>query len=162
MVGGAEEKSKIAAIFNKYKDIFDNLINSSDAKSSDHPDFPNWPGLIDKKSHNAPKSRDNSPTFSEEDHLNKDILITSLEPTSIIRDSQVYQRHNVATLSAKSERTQYEKGQQSRENGKSKRCGEDGEGERSRESHWRNKVNLVVRENSGSEASIYHHIIFKC
>ena len=74
----------------------------------------------------------------------------------------MHQRHDVATLGAKNRRAQYEKGQQGGEDRKGKRGGEDGEGERNGEGHWRNKVNLVVRENSDSEASIYYHIIYKC
>ena len=80
MVRGIEKKSEITAIFNKYKKTLDNLINSSDIESSNYPDSPNWLRLIDKKSYNILKSRDSSPTFSKEDCLNKNVLITSLEP----------------------------------------------------------------------------------
>ena len=86
-VGGVEEKSEIAAIFNKYKDTFDDFIASSDAKSPDYPDFPNRRRLIDKGSRNAPKSKNGFPTFLEEDCLDKDISITSSELTPTIRDS---------------------------------------------------------------------------
>lgn len=37
-------------IFNRYKNIFDNLINNSDLKS------PDWPDWMDEKSRNALKS----------------------------------------------------------------------------------------------------------
>ena len=83
---GMEEKSEIIVIFNKYKDTLNNLINNSDIKSPDYPDSPNWLGLIDKESCNGPKSRDGSPTFLKEDCLDKNILITSLEPTLKIWD----------------------------------------------------------------------------
>ena len=74
------EKSEITAIFNKYKDTLDDLIDSSDTESLDHPDSPNRPGLMNTKgSRNAPKSRNGLPTFLEEDCLDKDISITSLE-----------------------------------------------------------------------------------
>ena len=104
-VGGAEGKFEIAAIFNKYKDTLDDLIDSSDTKSPDYSDSPNWPGLIDTKgSRNAPKSKDGSPTFLEEDCLDEDLLIMLLEPASKIRDFQVHQRHDVITLDTKSGR----------------------------------------------------------
>ena len=80
MVGGAEEKSEIVAIPNKYKDTLDNLIDSSNTKSPNHPNSLNWLGLIDKGLRNAPKSRDGSSTFSKKDCLDKDISITSLKP----------------------------------------------------------------------------------
>ncbi len=80
-MGEVEEKSEITAIPNKYKDIFDNLIDNSDTESSNHSDSPNWPELINKWSHNTPKSRGGSPTFLEEDRLDEDISITLLEPT---------------------------------------------------------------------------------
>ena len=41
MVGEAEEKSEIAPILNQYKDTLDNLIDSSDTESPDHPDSSN-------------------------------------------------------------------------------------------------------------------------
>ena len=105
MIGGAEEKSEIEAIFNKYKNTFDDLIDSLDIESLDHLDSLNWPGLIDKGSRNAPKSKDGSPTFLEKDCLDKDISIISLESTLKIWDFQMYQYHDVATLGAKSEKT---------------------------------------------------------
>lgn len=48
-----EGNIKIAAIPNRYKNIFDNFIDSSNTK------FPNWPRPIDKKSRNVFKSRGN-------------------------------------------------------------------------------------------------------
>ena len=86
----------------------------------------------------------------------------SLEPALQIHDFQIHQRHNIANLGAKSGKTQYGKSQQSREDGKGKKGGEDGEGKRCRENHRENKINLVVKDNSGFEASMYHHIIYKC
>ena len=74
----------------------------------------------------------------------------------------MHQCHDVATLGAKSGRAQYEKGQQDRKDGKDKKGRKDGKGEKSRESYWGNKVNSVVKENCGSEASVYHYIIYKC
>ena len=72
---------------NKYKDTLDDLIDNSDTEFPDQPDSPDQPGLIDKGSHNAPRSRGNSPTFSEKDRLDKDVLITSLESAPKIRAS---------------------------------------------------------------------------
>lgn len=62
------------AISNKYKNTLDNFINNSDTKSLD------WPGLIDKGSHNMPKSKSSLTIFLEEYCLDKDISITLLEP----------------------------------------------------------------------------------
>ena len=76
-----EEKSEITAIFNKYKDTFDDFINSSDIKFLNHPDFSNRSKLIDTKgSRNAPKFKDGLSTFSKKNCLDKDIPIMSLEP----------------------------------------------------------------------------------
>ncbi len=68
------------AIPNKYKDTLDDLIDSSDTESLDHPNSPNRPGLIDKGSRNALKFRGGSPIFVEEDRLDEDVSIMSLEP----------------------------------------------------------------------------------
>ena len=59
-------------------------------------------------------------------------------------------------------RVQYGKSQQGGKNRKSKRGREDGEGERNGKGYQENKVNLVIRENSDSKASVYHHIIYNC
>ena len=104
VVQGAEGWSEIIAILNKYKDTLDDLIDSSDTKSPDHLNSPNWAKFIYKRLCNAPKSRNGSPTFLKKDCLDKDISITSLETTPKIEDSQVYQRHNIAPLGIKSER----------------------------------------------------------
>ncbi len=75
-----EGKSEIAAIPIKYKDTLNDFINSSDIESPDRPDSPDRPGLIDKGLRNALRSRGGSPTLSEEDRLDKDVPVTSLEP----------------------------------------------------------------------------------
>ncbi len=73
------------AISNKYKDTLDDLIDSSDIEFSDwpnspnRPDSPDWPGLFNKGSRNAPRSRGNSLTLLEEDYLDEDVLVTSLD-----------------------------------------------------------------------------------
>ena len=51
-----------------------------------HLDSPNWLRLIDKGSRNTLKSRDHLLTFLEEDHLDKDVLITSLDSALKILD----------------------------------------------------------------------------
>lgn len=61
MIGGAKKNSEIVAIFNRYKDTFDDLIDISDAES------PDWPGLIDKGLCNVPRSKDSPTGLSERD-----------------------------------------------------------------------------------------------
>lgn len=75
-----EGKSEIAVIFNNYKDTVDNLINSSDTKSLDWPDFPNRLKLIDKELRNTLKSKSGSLTLLGEDCLIEDVSIMSLKP----------------------------------------------------------------------------------
>lgn len=72
------------AILNRYKKIFDNLINSSDTESLDWSNFLDQPGLIDKGLYNMPRSRGGSPTFLQENHFDKNISIILLELVSII------------------------------------------------------------------------------
>ena len=45
--------------------------------------------------------------------------------------------------------------------GKDKGGRENGRGERGGGDHCGNKVNPMVGKNSGSEASVYHHIIYR-
>lgn len=66
-VGRVEEKSEIIAIFNKYKDTFDNLIDSSHTKSPDWLEFPNWSGPMNKDTCNISRSRNDSTNLSEKD-----------------------------------------------------------------------------------------------
>lgn len=99
-----ERKSKMAAIFNKYKDTFDDLINSSDTKFSNLSECLNWPELIDKGLCNASKSRSFSPSFLKENCLDKDTLVMALERAPKTRDFQVYKRNDIASLSSKSGR----------------------------------------------------------
>ena len=55
------------AIFNKYKNTLDDLIDSSNAES------PNWPGPIDKGSRNASRSENSLTELLEKDCLNKNV-----------------------------------------------------------------------------------------
>lgn len=68
-----EEKFEIAAISNNYKDILDDLTNSSDKK------FLDWVRQIDKRSCND-RSEGSSISHSKKDYClnNKDFLDTSL------------------------------------------------------------------------------------
>ena len=74
----------------------------------------------------------------------------------------MYKRHDIAPLDPRSGRAQYGEGQRGGEDGKDKRGGENGRGEMGGGGHCGNKVNPMVEESSGSEASIYHHIIYQC
>ncbi len=121
------------AILKKYKDTFDDLINSSNTKCQDLPKSQDWPGLINKGSQNAPMSRDGLPTLLEEDRLDEDVSVMSLELVRKIRASQVHQHHNVALFGLMYRKTQYVNSQRGEEDGKSKRNGENGKGERGEE-----------------------------
>lgn len=72
------------AISNKYRNTFDNLINTSDME------FLNWPGLNDKGSCNALKFESSSMGLLERDFLDKDVLDRSsqLAPKNV--DSQMH------------------------------------------------------------------------
>lgn len=65
-----------------------------------------------------PWSKGNSSTLSKEDCLDANILVAVLELVSRIQNFQVYQGHDVISLSPKNKRAQYEKSQKSRENKK--------------------------------------------
>lgn len=153
MVAEVEEKSEITTIPNRYKDTLNDLIDSSNIESSDWPNSSDRTGLINKGSCNTFRPSDGSSTLSKDDRLHDNISVTSLELMSRIQDFIIYQHHDVITFSPKSRRAQYRKGQRDRENRKGERGGED---------HQRNKVDLVVGESSGSEASVYYHIIYLC
>lgn len=62
-----EGKSDIAAIANKYKNIFDELIDSSDTEFLNQPGSRDWLRPIDKGTCNTPRSRSTSPSLLEED-----------------------------------------------------------------------------------------------
>ena len=66
------ENSEIVAIPNRYKDTLDDLIDSSD------PESPDWAGLIDKRSRNAPMSESTSSDLSERDCLDENLPDRSL------------------------------------------------------------------------------------
>lgn len=66
--------------------------------------------LIDKKLHNASKSKGSLIRLSEVDCLDKNISNRLSWLTLKTKDFQVHQYYNVAFLDPKSERSQYEKG----------------------------------------------------
>ena len=150
------------AISNKYKDIFDEFIDSSNTESSDQPKSPDWPGPIDKGTRNALRSRGALLSLLEEDCLDEDVLVTALERAPKTQNSQVYKCHNIILLGPKNGRIQYGKGQKSGEDEKDKKSGENGRVERGGRDYCRNKVNLVVEESSSFKLSVYHHIIYWC
>ena len=94
------------AISNKYKDTFDDLIDSSDTESSDQLESPNRLGPIDKETRNVPRSRGVLLSLSKEekDRLDEDVLITSLKLAPNTQDSQMYRRHDITSLGPKSGR----------------------------------------------------------
>ena len=118
---------------------------------------------MDKGTRNASRFKNALPSFleKEEDCLDKNILVTLLELAPKTQDSQVYKCHNVAPLGPKSRKALYGEGQRGEEDKKDKRGRENGKDERVGRGHHRNKVNPMVGESSGSEASVYHHIIYQ-
>lgn len=88
-----------------------------------------------------PRSRGGLIGFSEENHLNENIL--ALDRLSQLalksKNFQLHQRCDVALLDLKSGRAQYEKGQ---------KRGESSQG---------NEINPLVGRSIGSEVSIYHY-----
>lgn len=85
-----EEKSEIIVISNKYKDILNNLIDSSDTDFPDWLKTPNLPNSLDQlefidiKLYNVLKSKSGLPTLKKKDYLDKDVLVTLLELVSKI------------------------------------------------------------------------------
>ena len=145
MVRGAKGNSEIIAIPNRYKDTLSDLIDSSDAESLD------WLRPIDKVSRNTPMSEGSPTELLEGDCLDKDISNGSLRLAPKTRNSQVYQRHDIAPLGFKSRRSQY---------GRVQRGKEDGKGQKGGESHQEGKIKPVVIGNSGFEISVYYYIIY--
>ena len=109
------------------------------------------------------RSRGASPSLLEEEEgcLDKNILVTLLELSPKTQDFQMYKRHNILSLGPKSGRAQYGEGQRGGKNGKDKKGGENERSEKGRRDHCGNKVNLIVKKNSGFEASVYHHKIYR-
>lgn len=67
MIREAKEKSEIMAILNKYKDTFDNPIDSL------YPEFLDWPGLINEKLYNAPRFAGSLMGLLERNCLDKNV-----------------------------------------------------------------------------------------
>lgn len=87
------------AIPNKYKDTFNDFIDSLDIE------FPDWLKSIDKWSRNAFRSEDSSTRFYKGNCLNKNVSkkLSRLAPKT--RDSQVYQHYDVTLFDSKSGRS---------------------------------------------------------
>lgn len=75
--------SEIVAICNRYENILDEFINSSDPKS------PDWAGLIDERFRNAPMSKSNLTDLSVGDYLDEDLSDRSSQLALKIEDLQV-------------------------------------------------------------------------
>ncbi len=158
--GRVEKKSEITAIPNKYKNTLDDLIPSSVTESQDRTNSPDRPETINKRLCNPSRSRGGSPTLLEKDCLDKNVPVTSLEPTPKIRALQVHQRYDIAPFDSRSGRAQYENGQRGGKDRKGKRDRKNGKGEKDRESHRGNKIDPVLNKSSGFETSDYYHIIY--
>lgn len=126
-----EKKPKIMAIPNKYKDIYNNLIDSLDDKSSD------WLGLINKRSCNMPRFESSSIDLSKKNYYlnNKNILNTLLGLVSKIWNIQIYWYYNVGSFCLKKEKTQYKKSQRNKKYKKDKRDRKNKKGKRDKKSY---------------------------
>lgn len=77
-----KKKSEITVIFNRCKNTFDEVINSSDTKFSDWPDSStqlkslDWPEQINKGLYNTSRSGNSSLTLSKENCWNNNIPTT--------------------------------------------------------------------------------------
>ena len=96
------------------------FIDSSD------PEFPL--GLIDKEIYNISKSKSSSTDLSNEDCLDKNVLVSDRSSRLALktRDFQLHQHRDVALFVPKSRKAKYKKGQKRRKSG------------------WKNKINPVV------------------
>ena len=154
------------AIPNKFESIFDDLIDSSDRESPDQPESPNqpespdWPGPIDKKTRNTPRSKGALPNLLEEDCLDEDVLLMLLELVPETQNPLVYKCYDIASFDLKNGRTQYGEGQKGEKDGKDKRGRENGKDERDKRGHCRNKKKPMVGESNRFEASVYYHITY--
>lgn len=123
------ENSEIVAISNQYKDTLDDFIDSLDLESPDQS------GPIDERSYNALISEGNLADLLERIYLDKNLLDRSSWLAFKTGDSQIPQNRDVAPQAGY---------------GKSQRGGEDCQ---------KNKINPVIKENSSTEISVYHHEI---
>ena len=87
------------AICNGYKDTFNNLLDNSDTKSLD------WLRPINKRLHNTLISENSLTRLLKGDYLDKNILDRSLQLMPQIRDSEVYQPHDITIFGLKSGRS---------------------------------------------------------
>ena len=99
-------------------------------------------------------------SLSDEDCLDEDVSVMLLGLLPKIWDFQVEKRHDVASFGSKNRRAQDGEGKRGGKNRKNKKTRENRRGERGRRGHCRNKINPLVGENSGSETTVYHHIIY--
>lgn len=72
----------------------------------------------------------------------------------------MYKCYDIAFFNSKNGRTQDKKGQRGEKDEKNKKNRENKRDEKDKGSYCKNKINLVIGENSGFEASIYYHIIY--
>ena len=117
----------IVAILNQYRDILNDLIDSSDPESS----YPAGP--IAKKSRNTPMSDGNLADLSKGDCLDENLSNRSSRLAPKAENLQICQEHVVALWEwyAKTHR-------------RGKDC-------------WRNKINPGVEGKRDIEASVYHY-----
>lgn len=89
-------------IFNKYKIIFNNLINSSNIEFSNQPKFLDWLKSINNRIYNMLIFKNALSSFVKKNHLNKDISIMLLRLMPKIQDFHIYKCHNAILFNFKS------------------------------------------------------------
>lgn len=67
------------AIFNKYKNTFNNLVVSLNTEFLNQLNSRDWLRLIDKRIRNAPRYKDDSSPLLKKNYFDKDILIMLLK-----------------------------------------------------------------------------------
>lgn len=124
-----KENSNIITILNKYKNTFDDFIDSLDIKFLDQL------GPINKRLHNISSFEDSLIGLLKEDCLNKNVLDMPLKLVLQSQNFQIHQYYNIAIFGLKNERVQYRKSQKDKKDKKGKRVEKDRKDERDEKGH---------------------------
>lgn len=135
-------------------------MGNFNTKFPDQLKFLDWPKPIDKGTRNALKSMDTLVNFFEEDCLDKNVLVISLELAFKIWHSPIYKCYNITLFGSKRRRAHYKEDWRDGKDKKDKKSKENKRGKRGIKSYCRNKKNSKIGKNSNSETNIDHYIIY--